>query len=364
MEIERLDNEITRINYKNFFREVIDDIIDKVRPSTPPLPNMESPDVFAKQFEEKNKKYGLWFGSYEMHAFKELIREAHARLGTNPEDYYWDGSIDQIYELIWKVQADIPRNNLMLTFNRLVSYSKKVPAERSLCYGELREAVLSICSTVPSLDESFREEMGMMDYVFEYVTDETPDEELHKMKEDREARKAEWLKKNKKKPKSEEEEAQDLEELKRKISEGVKKKVVEDDSVVGRVEDRIEMKSLRKILDGHIVMNTEKWDELYRKKSILDIGCEGKNILLRLDLDVPLTEYIPPEEGSIIEKETRVGAKIAKEGLGTSTYRSDNNPKSVVNQSTKRSGAGADPSKANVGKYIIRKNTFRLLIII
>jgi hypothetical protein len=177
VEIERLDNEISRINDKNFFREIMDDVIDRVRPTTPPLPDMESPEVFATQFEEKNKKYGLWFGSYEMNAFKELIRETHARLGTNPEDEYWDGSIDYIYELIQKVQFDIARNNLMQTFNRLISYAKKVPAERAICYDELRETVLSICSAVPSLDESLREEMGMMDYIFEYVTDETTEEE-------------------------------------------------------------------------------------------------------------------------------------------------------------------------------------------
>lgn len=41
-------------------------------------------------------------------------------------------------------------------------------------------------------------------------------------------------------------------------------------------------------------MNTDAWDDLYWKYSILDIPCEGKNVLLRLDLDVPLSEYVEP----------------------------------------------------------------------
>jgi len=41
-------------------------------------------------------------------------------------------------------------------------------------------------------------------------------------------------------------------------------------------------------------MNRDTWDELYRKYSVLDIPCEGRNILLWLDLDVPISDYAPP----------------------------------------------------------------------
>ena len=41
-------------------------------------------------------------------------------------------------------------------------------------------------------------------------------------------------------------------------------------------------------------MNEEKYDELNRLESILDIDISGKDLVLRLDLDVPLSAYIAP----------------------------------------------------------------------
>lgn len=41
-------------------------------------------------------------------------------------------------------------------------------------------------------------------------------------------------------------------------------------------------------------MDTDQYDELYRLESILDIDISGKDLILRLDLDVPLSHYIPP----------------------------------------------------------------------
>jgi hypothetical protein len=172
---------------------------------------------------------------------------------------------------------------------------------------------------IPELDETIREEIGMPEYTFEYETDEMTEEDILKMKEDKEARKSEWMKKLKKKVKTEEEEKQDMDDL----IQNVTLKVIEDKSVVGDVESIIAMKMLQRHLDSHIVLDKEKWDEYYRKKSILDIACEGKNVLLRLDLDVPLSEYISPEEGSLLEQESRHGAKIAKDLMPASTMRSE-----------------------------------------
>jgi 3-phosphoglycerate kinase len=59
-------------------------------------------------------------------------------------------------------------------------------------------------------------------------------------------------------------------------------------------------------------MNTDAWDDLYRKYSILDIPCEGKNIVLRLDLDVPLSEYAPPIDDEDKEEEN---SKLNKSGV-------------------------------------------------
>lgn len=158
-EIENFDQEVAEINDKQFFQEIMDDVIEKVRTPTPPLPEMQKPEVFAKEFEKKNHKYGLCYGEYEMNAFYDLINETHLRLGTSPEDDFWDGSIDHIYDMIQHVEFEMARNNLMVTFNRLVSYCKKRPAEKALSYNELRQAVIRLIDTVPELDEKIREEI-------------------------------------------------------------------------------------------------------------------------------------------------------------------------------------------------------------
>ena len=249
-----------------------------------------------------------------MNAFKELIKETHARLGTNPEDEFWDGSIDYIYDLIQKVEFDIARNNLMMTFNRLVSYAKKSPPDRALSYDNLRESVLSWASTIPELDDKLREEIGIPEHVFEYPTEEMTEEDINKLAEDKEARKADWLKRNKRKPKTEEEDAQDMEQLRQQINDQLKQKMVDEDDIMGDIEEKINIKNLGNLLNNHVIMDKAKWDEMYRKKSILDIGCEGKNVLLRLDLDVPLSEYIPPpeeEEDQSKFEDTKQAAKIA-----------------------------------------------------
>jgi 3-phosphoglycerate kinase len=55
-------------------------------------------------------------------------------------------------------------------------------------------------------------------------------------------------------------------------------------------------------------MNVDQWDEMYRKFSVLDIPLEGKNLLVRLDLNVPLSDYVPPsvEEGEDDDEENKL----------------------------------------------------------
>jgi len=53
-------------------------------------------------------------------------------------------------------------------------------------------------------------------------------------------------------------------------------------------------------------MGIDSWDDLYRKFSILDIPCEGRNILLRLDLNVPLSDFVPPVVEEHEDEETKL----------------------------------------------------------
>lgn len=84
-------------------------------------------------------------------------------------------------------------------------------------------------------------------------------------------------------------------------------------------------------------MNSDSWDDLYRKYSILDVSCESKNVLVRLDLNVPLSEYVaPPLEEAGEEEETKLNKSnvSGRDGLtgrsrGKQTSRSKTTSKTV-----------------------------------
>ena len=79
-------------------------------------------------------------------------------------------------------------------------------------------------------------------------------------------------------------------------------------------------------MENHEKMDRSKYDDLYHLESVLDIDVAGKDIIVRLDLDVPLSNYVPhPAESHLGShhdmersqgtKETK-GAKTTKSGKG------------------------------------------------
>ena len=53
-------------------------------------------------------------------------------------------------------------------------------------------------------------------------------------------------------------------------------------------------------MENHIQMDRKEYDDLYHLESVLDIDVAGKDIILRLDLDVPLSNYVqPPSESQM-----------------------------------------------------------------
>lgn len=200
------------------------------------------------------------------------------------------------------------------------------------------EVVYRLASEIPHLDEKIREELQIPPYGFEMFHAEMTPEERKVLKDKVDAEKAEWLKKNKKKAKTPDEEAQDLKIIKEKIEEALKHKCLSEDHIMGKVEDSVNLLIFKQQLETHKKMNSDTWDDLYRKYSILDIPCEGKNVLVRLDLDVPLSEYVPPPpEDAVEEEETKLNKSniSGKDGLtgwskgGKQTSRSKTTSKTV-----------------------------------
>ena len=60
-----------------------------------------------------------------------------------------------------------------------------------------------------------------------------------------------------------------------------------------RIEREIEIKKTKWLMDNHICMNDEMFDSLNRKMSILDVDISEQEVILRVDLDVPLSPFNP-----------------------------------------------------------------------
>ena len=127
----------------------------------------------------------------------------------------------------------------------------------------------------------------MESFGFEIPHEHQTHEERQKIEDERKVKKADWLKKNKKKPKTEDEEQKDLEELKHKISSHLSNQMIEHR--LERSEREIELAKTKWLMDNHLKMDETMYDEFYRLESILDIDISGKDVILRLDLDVPLS---------------------------------------------------------------------------
>lgn len=49
-------------------------------------------------------------------------------------------------------------------------------------------------------------------------------------------------------------------------------------------------------MDNHEKMDKAQYDQLLHLESVLDIEVGGKDLVVRLDLDVPLSHYTPPPQ--------------------------------------------------------------------
>ena len=158
--------------------------------------------------------------------------------------------------------------------------------------------------------------MGLMEgHPFEIPHEQQTHEERQKIEDEKKARKADWYKKTKKKPKTEEEENKDIEDLKHKVSSNLAFNLME--TKLDKYEAEVELSKTRWLMDNHTTMDETQYDELYRLESILDIDISGKDVILRLDLDVPLSQYVPPQANLEKEKEDQSKSMGLSKGRAT-----------------------------------------------
>jgi len=101
----------------------------------------------------------------------------------------------------------------------------------------------------------------------------------------------EQLKKLKKKPKTAEEDAADKKELLSRMTTSMSTQFV--DCELDRCESEIELLKTEWLMENHLKMDAEAFEKLNRKMSILDIEISDLDVVLRTDLDVPLSPFTP-----------------------------------------------------------------------
>ena len=62
---------------------------------------------------------------------------------------------------------------------------------------------------------------------------------------------------------------------------------------IEKIENEIELLKTEWLMENHLRMDRATFEKLNRKLSILDMDVGELDVVLRTDLDVPLTSYVP-----------------------------------------------------------------------
>ena len=65
------------------------------------------------------------------------------------------------------------------------------------------------------------------------------------------------------------------------------------DSEIDKIDAEVELLKTEWLMDNHLNMNAEAFEKLNRKVSVLDMDVNDQDVVLRVDLDVPLSAYTP-----------------------------------------------------------------------
>ena len=188
-----------------------------------------------------------------------------------------------------------------------------------------KSMVHNLVEDMIDIDDKVRKESGMPPSgSFEAVPEEQTEEEALAIAEAEKAKKEEALKKQKgAKPKTEEEEAAELAAHIQKSSIALASTLSKPDSEkIISAEKEIELIKTRWLMQNHLKMDPDMYDQINRKLSLFDIDISSKDLVLRLDLDVPLSKFTAP-----------VGS-YGKESGKTSDVGTHNNKQSNANMKT------------------------------
>lgn len=111
-------------------REIINDVLDNVKTPTPPLPDLDDPEVCKREFEEKNMRYNFYYTPMVVELWHNLRAELYQELFMKIEEHYWDLNVDSIAELIQDIKDEFRRGCFERRYRDLFHISNSRPIER------------------------------------------------------------------------------------------------------------------------------------------------------------------------------------------------------------------------------------------
>lgn len=305
-------------------QEVLVDIVRNVRTPTPPPPDLSNSKECQEQFEAKNLLENVWHTDEIIQLFRELESQVLELVPGSENFEPWDLKLDNFRKLIGKIQKPEVRDDKMKRLEFLVKLAKAKPPTRSLYYPEARKILTDLTETIPSISSTLRTELDLEDYRFRLPWELTQEEldKIQKEKNDKELARAKLAKG--KKGKTEDDIGKDRETYKEKLYLFTRQALVEllckgiDEekftNLWNHVETMQKTKDLPKILKNTNRLNkhmknsnianyeiacskiaplsSNVFSSLSRKFGLGDADLEGKKVMIRLNLDLPLTEEV------------------------------------------------------------------------
>ncbi|CAG9330827.1 unnamed protein product [Blepharisma stoltei] len=372
------EEELTRRTVLHTCEEILSDITRSVRTPTPPPPDLEDPKQCQEQFESKNLHYQVWHTTDVIKMLRQLESWVVEHIPLEEHFEPWNLSIDHMKELISLVPKIDLQHRYIERLNFIVKLAKEKPLYRSIYWEDARKVLVDLAEEIPVISSKIRTELDIEDYRFCLPWELTQEEidKIQKEKTDKEVARAKLVKG--KKINVAEEMAKDREACKERLFASVKEKFIDlfvkvlDEEPYMFLWNHMETMHLTNVLpkilqntnrlNKHMknsnianykiasnsikTMNEVNMGELSRKYGINEADMEGKKVMLRLNLDVPLSEEIWEEEEvevqndpeqdpvTVIEKHCQpreiIDATLLKNAVPTIRYCLDHLAKCVI----------------------------------
>jgi hypothetical protein len=199
--------------------------------------------------------------------------------------------------MIALVKNDYSKKSLNDRYIKTLNLSKKTPNNKALSHKVLSASIEAFIENVIDVEAKTRVALDMpLQENWQCIPEEWTPEQRQTAIQQEALKVAEQLKKNKKKPKTAEEEQAEKRELQTRTVAALCQQFTEGE--IDRCEAELEMLKTEWLMRNHLKMDCAAFEKLNRKVSVLDIDIADMEVVLRTDLDVPLTPYqaLPPLE--------------------------------------------------------------------